>query len=79
MKNLYNSKLKKITNKNLLKKSVLLLSVQYVVTCHAITVTNYRFTCGVVINVIFNKYFSIIIWGELYENYHYTTDFPFKL
>jgi hypothetical protein len=38
-----------------LKKLVLLLLVRYAVTCHAITVTNYRFTwCSVVTNVIWS-------------------------
>jgi hypothetical protein len=54
MKNLYNSKLKKEAN-NLLEKTVLLLTVQYAVTCHAITVINYHFTwCSVMINMISN-------------------------
>jgi hypothetical protein len=40
----------------------MLILVQYAVTCHTITVTNYRLTwCGVVINVIFNTCFSSII------------------
>jgi hypothetical protein len=62
MMNLYNSKsFKKLAN-SLLRKLVLLLSVQYAVACHAITVTNYCFTwCSVVINVIRNICFGSII------------------
>jgi hypothetical protein len=38
---------------NLLEKLVLLLSVWYVIACHAIAVTNYHFTlCSVVISVV---------------------------
>jgi hypothetical protein len=51
---------------NLLEKLVLLLFVQYVVACHAISVTIYHLTwCSVVINVIFNavKPLSIISEG----------------
>jgi hypothetical protein len=60
MKNLYNSKLKKANN--LLKQLVLLLWVQYAVTCHTITVTNYCFVgCSVVTDVIFNTCFGSII------------------
>jgi hypothetical protein len=40
MKNLYNEILLLKLANNLLKKLILLLLVQYVVFCHAITVTN---------------------------------------
>jgi hypothetical protein len=57
MKNLYNSILKNVNN--LLKKLVLLLLVQYAVTCKAIAVTDYHLLwCSVVINVIFNTCFG---------------------
>jgi hypothetical protein len=50
---------------------VLLLSVRYAVACHAITVTNYRFTwCSVLINVVFNACFGSTIchMGKFYFN-----------
>jgi hypothetical protein len=62
MKNLYNSKLKKV---NLLEKLVLLLLVQNAITCHAITVTNYHFTwCSAMINVMFNTVKPLSIVSE---------------
>jgi hypothetical protein len=59
MKKLCNSKMKKLSS-NLFKKFILLLMVWYVVTCHAIIITDYRF-----------KLSFWIIWGELYVTYHY--------
>jgi hypothetical protein len=56
MKNLYNSNFKeeKLAN-SVLEKLVLLLSVQYAISCHAISVTDYNFMWySVVINVMFN-------------------------
>jgi hypothetical protein len=55
MKNLCNSAFFLKLAKYLLEKIVLLLSVQYAIACHAITVTNYHFMwCSVVIEVMFN-------------------------
>jgi hypothetical protein len=46
---------KKKVGNSLLEKLVLLLSVQYAIPCHAITVTKYHFVWySVVINVSFN-------------------------
>jgi hypothetical protein len=63
MKNLYNSIKKMATN--LLETLVLLLSVQYAVACHTITVTNYHFTWHiVVINVVFNTVKPLSVVSE---------------
>jgi hypothetical protein len=56
--------LKALAN-NLLEKLVLLLSVQYVIACHVITVTNYHLTWySVVINEIFNTVKPLSIVSE---------------
>jgi hypothetical protein len=59
-------------------KNLLLLSVQKVVACHAITVTNYRFRwCSAVINVICNTCFGSVIcytskfYFEDFLNFHF--------
>jgi hypothetical protein len=55
MKNLCNTIFFLRLRNILLTKIVLLLSVQYPVTCHTISVTNYHFTWySLVINVVFN-------------------------
>jgi hypothetical protein len=79
IKNLYNLIFFKLAN-SLLE---LLILVRYAVACHAITVTNHRFTwCCVVINVMCNTVEGClyqIILGELYDNYHSRADFSFEL
>jgi hypothetical protein len=83
MKNLCNSKFKKLAD-TLLGKLVLLLSVWYAIACHAITVTNYPSWCSVVMKplsiiserTVKNKwwmqesYLFQIIWGELEWRHH---------
>jgi hypothetical protein len=65
MKNLYTLKFKKKLGNTLLEKLLFLLSLRYAIACHAITVTNYRFTwCNVVINVMFNPVKPLLIISE---------------
>jgi hypothetical protein len=70
MKNLYSSKFNKANN--LFKKLLLFLSVQNLVACHAITLTNYRFKwCSVVINVIFQYLFREYSLLHRYRKFYF--------